>query len=54
MFDLQAEIRKHMRVLQVASLPRFKDFERMVVVTGSGVVLMGAIGLIISFVLNIH
>ena len=54
MFDLQAEIKKHVRVLQVASRPRFKDFERMVMVTGAGVVLMGIIGLVISFVLNIH
>ena len=54
MFDLQAEIKKHVRVLQVASRPRLRDFDRMVLVTGAGVLMMGFMGLVISFVLNIH
>ena len=54
MFNLAEEIRKLVRVLQVASRPRLRDFERMALVTGAGIVVMGLIGLVISFILNIR
>ncbi len=53
MVNLQEEFRKTVRVLQVASRPRLRDFERMAAITAAGVVVMGIIGLVISFVLNI-
>ena len=53
MFNLAEEIRKLVRVMQVASRPRLRDFERMAMVTGAGILFMGLIGLVISFILNI-
>jgi len=54
MFNVAEEIRKLVRVMQVASRPRMRDFERMAMVTGAGIIVMGVIGLIISFILNIR
>ena len=54
MFNAAEEFRKLVRVMQVASRPRMRDFERMAAVTGLGIVVMGIIGLIISFILNIR
>lgn len=54
MMNLAEEFRKLVRVMQVASRPRLRDFERMATVTGAGMVVMGIIGLIISFILNIR
>lgn len=54
MFNLSEEIRKLSRVLQVASRPRLRDFERTAMVTGAGILFMGLVGLIISFILSIQ
>ena len=54
MFNAAEEFRKLVRVMQVASRPRLRDFERMATVTGAGIIVMGIIGLIISFILNIR
>ena len=54
MFNVADEWRKIDRILRVASRPRLKDFERMVLVTAGGLVVMGVLGVVISFVLSIH
>jgi len=46
--DLPAEIRKMVRVLKIATRPSRKEFEEMAKVTMIGVVVMGALGLIIA------
>jgi protein translocase SEC61 complex gamma subunit len=53
MFNLMEEYRKYIRVLSVASRPRFSDFKRMAMVTAAGVIIMGILGLVISFILSI-
>ena len=54
MINIREEWRKIDRILRVASRPRLKDFERMGLVTAIGVLVMGLLGVIISFVLSIH
>jgi len=46
--DINAEIRKMIRVLRVSTRPRKKEFELMAKVTLAGVIIMGIIGVIIS------
>ena len=53
MFDLFAYIRECRRVLNVASRPRRKEFEQIVKITGLGIVLIGLIGALLSFLLNL-
>ncbi len=53
MFNVAEEWRKIDRILRVASRPRLRDFERMVTVTAGGIVVMGTLGVIISYVLSI-
>lgn len=52
MFNLGDEWRKIERVLRVASRPRSRDFSRMARVTAVGVIAIGLIGLIISFIFH--
>lgn len=52
MFNLQDEWRKHERVLRVATRPREREFTRMAKVTGAGIIGMGLIGVILSFILH--
>jgi protein translocase SEC61 complex gamma subunit len=40
------------RVLRVSSRPRERDFLRMAKVTAIGILLMGGLGVIISFILH--
>ena len=52
MFNAANYIRECIRVLNVASRPRRKDFEKIVQITGLGIILIGLIGVLISFVLS--
>jgi len=40
-------------VLTVASRPRRKEFEKIVKITGAGIILIGLIGVILSFLLSL-
>lgn len=53
MFNIFAYIRESRRVLNVASRPRRKEFEQIVKITGLGTVLVGIIGTLLSFLLNL-
>lgn len=53
MFDPIVFIKESIRVLHVASRPRRKDFEKIVYITGLGIVAVGLIGVIISFVFSL-
>ena len=53
MFDIRQYIRECIRVLTVASRPRRKEFEKIVNITGLGIILVGLIGVILSFILNL-
>ncbi|MFA4983142.1 MAG: protein translocase SEC61 complex subunit gamma [Candidatus Micrarchaeia archaeon] len=53
MFSMTNYARECIRVLNVASRPRRKDFEKIVQITGLGIILIGLIGVIISFVLSL-
>ena len=53
MFDIRGYIKESMRVLNVASRPRRKEFEQIVKITGLGIVIVGLIGVILSFLLNL-
>lgn len=46
--NISDEIRKMVRVLRVSTRPRQKEFELMAKVTFAGVVIIGAIGVVIS------
>lgn len=52
MFDIRNYIRESIRVLNVASRPRKKEFEKIVLITGLGIILVGLIGVILSFLLS--
>ncbi|MFH1095830.1 MAG: protein translocase SEC61 complex subunit gamma [Candidatus Micrarchaeota archaeon] len=49
MFDISVELRKMVRVLSVATRPRQREFMRMAKVTAAGIILIGLIGVIVSF-----
>ncbi|VVC01377.1 Protein translocase subunit SecE [uncultured archaeon] len=53
MFNLSSYIRECLRVLNVASRPRRREFEQIVKITGLGIVLVGLIGAVLSFLLNL-
>ena len=53
MFNLLNYVRECRRVMNVASRPRRKDFEKIVKITGLGIVLVGLIGVVLSFLLNL-
>ncbi len=53
MFDIFNYMKECRRVMNVASRPRRKDFEKIVKITGLGIVLIGLIGVILSFLLNL-
>jgi protein translocase SEC61 complex gamma subunit len=53
LFNILAYIRECRRVLNVASRPRRKEFEQIVKITGLGIVLVGIIGALLSFLLNL-
>jgi protein translocase SEC61 complex gamma subunit len=53
MFDIRLYLRECIRVLHVASRPRRKEFEKIVYITGFGIVAVGLIGVVLSFLLNL-
>ena len=53
MFDLRNYLRECARVLHVATRPRRKEFEKIVKITGLGIIIVGLIGVIISFLLSL-
>jgi len=53
MFNVGIYIRECIRVLNVASRPKRKDFEKIAYITGLGIILIGALGVAISFVLSL-
>lgn len=52
MFNVANYVRECIRVLNVASRPRRKDFEKIVKMTGIGIIIVGLIGVVISFILS--
>lgn len=52
MFDIKGFIIQSIRVLNVATRPRQKEFEKIIKVTAAGVILIGLIGVVLSFVLS--
>jgi len=53
MFDIGGWIKQAMRVMNVATLPREKEFNRIIKITGIGMIAVGLIGVIISFIVNL-
>jgi len=53
MFNIGQFIRECVRVLTVASRPRRKEFEKIVKITGIGILLIGLIGVVLSFLLSL-
>ena len=53
MFDIAGWIKQAMRVMNVATRPRQKEFERIIKITGIGMIAVGLIGVILSFVVNL-
>jgi protein translocase SEC61 complex gamma subunit len=41
------------RVLYVATRPRRKEFEKIVKITGAGIILVGLLGVLISFLVSL-
>ncbi len=52
MFDVKLYLREIIRVLHVASRPKRKEFEKIVNITGLGIIVVGLLGVILSFLLN--
>jgi len=53
MFDIMGFINQSRRVMNVATLPRQKEFEKIVKITAIGIFIIGLIGVLLSFVLNV-
>lgn len=53
MFNAVNYVKECRRVMNVASRPRRRDFEQIVKITGLGIVLIGLIGVVLSFLLNL-
>ena len=53
MFDVAGFARQCVRVMNVASLPKRKDFEKIVKITGLGMLLVGLIGVVLSFIFSL-
>ena len=53
MFDIGGWIKQAMRVMNVATLPRQKEFDRIIKITGIGMIAVGLVGVILSFVVNL-
>lgn len=51
--DIVGWIRQSMRVMNVATRPRQKEFERIIKVTGIGMIIVGLIGVVLSFLVNL-
>ncbi len=53
MFNVVNYVKECRRVMNVASRPRRRDFKQIVKITGLGIVLIGLIGVVLSFLLNL-
>ena len=53
MYDIVGWVKQAMRVMNVATRPRQKEFERIIKITGIGMIAVGLIGVILSFVVNL-
>ena len=53
MFDIKGFINQSRRVMSVATLPRQKEFGKIVQTTAVGVIIIGLVGVILSVVLNV-
>ncbi|MCX8197588.1 MAG: protein translocase SEC61 complex subunit gamma [Candidatus Micrarchaeota archaeon] len=53
MLDVLHYARECIRVLNVASRPRKREFEKIVKITLLGIILIGLIGVLISFILSL-
>ncbi|MFA6214258.1 MAG: protein translocase SEC61 complex subunit gamma [Candidatus Micrarchaeia archaeon] len=53
MYDVAGFVRQSIRVMNVATLPRKKEFDRIVKITGIGMVIVGLIGVMLSFLVNL-
>jgi len=53
MFDVVGFIRQSVRVMNVASRPRQKEFDKIVKITGIGMIIVGLVGVVLSFVVNL-
>jgi protein translocase SEC61 complex gamma subunit len=53
MFDIMGFINQSRRVMNVATLPRQKEFTKICKITALGIILIGLIGVTISFLLNL-
>ena len=53
MFDVIGFIKQSIRVMNVATRPRQKEFEKIVKITGIGMIIVGLVGVILSFVVNL-
>jgi len=53
MYDVAGFVRQSVRVMNVASRPRQKDFDKIVKITGIGMIIVGLIGMVLSFVVNL-
>ena len=53
MFDVAGFIRQSIRVMNVAARPRQKEFEKIVQITGLGVILVGLFGMVLSVIFNL-
>jgi protein translocase SEC61 complex gamma subunit len=53
MFDISGFVRQSMRVMAVSSRPRQKDYEKIVKITGAGIIIIGLIGALISFLMSL-
>lgn len=51
-FDIRGFIGQSVRVMNVATRPRQKDFEKILKVTMAGMIVIGLIGVVISFLLS--
>ncbi len=46
-------VRESSRVMNVATRPRRREFEKIVKITGLGIILIGLIGVVLSFLLSL-
>ena len=53
MFDVVGFVKQSMRVMNVATLPRKKEFDKIVKITGIGMIIVGLVGVILSFLVNL-
>ena len=53
MFDVVGFVKQSMRVMNVATRPRQKEFDKIVKITGIGMIIVGLVGVLLSFIVNL-